>query len=125
MARSCSSTSENKTVINSTVIIRHFSPGKDVIESSVEESSNDCKGKNVNYEFVQFYARYMVGKRLTPLVTRSQKRMVSWRRSASGGAEAADGGAWTDAGDAGETGVSMSPVQTKPRPASSRTSGWV
>jgi hypothetical protein len=35
-------------VINSTVIIRLSSPGKDVTESSVEESSNDCKCKNVN-----------------------------------------------------------------------------
>src|SRR5215467_1824865 len=45
MVRSCSSTSENKAVINSTVIIRLSSPGKDVTESSVEESSDDCKSK--------------------------------------------------------------------------------
>jgi hypothetical protein len=51
------------------VIIRRSSPGKDVTESSVEESSNDCKCKNVNHWFVQFYACYMVGKRLTPLVS--------------------------------------------------------
>src|SRR5215510_809898 len=48
MVRSGSSTSQNKAVINSTVIIRLSSPGQDVTESSVEESSNDCKGKNVN-----------------------------------------------------------------------------
>jgi hypothetical protein len=55
-------------VINSTVIIRLSSPGKDVTESSVEESSNDCKCKNVPHEFVQFYTHCIVGKRLTPLV---------------------------------------------------------
>src|SRR5207249_5719022 len=47
MVRSCSSTSENNAVINSTVIIRRSSPGKDVTESSVEESSDDCKSKNL------------------------------------------------------------------------------
>src|SRR5215468_1745518 len=71
MVRSCSSTSENKAVINSTVIIRLSSPGKDVTESSVEESSDDCKSKNVHYEFLQFYTRCVVCKRLTPLVTMS------------------------------------------------------
>ena len=40
----------------------------------MEESSNDCKCKNVNYEFVQFYPRYMVGKRLTPLVYSGKKK---------------------------------------------------
>src|SRR2546426_8394260 len=36
MVRSCSSTSENKAVIKSTVIIRLSSQGKDVTESSME-----------------------------------------------------------------------------------------
>ena len=48
--------------------------------------------------------------------TRSQNSTVSWRRSASGGAEAAGGGAGRDEGAAGETGVAVSPVQTRTRP---------
>ena len=51
--------------------------------------------------------------------TRSQNITVSWRRSASGGEEAAGRGAGTDAGAAGETGVVGSPIQTRTRPASS------
>src|SRR5262249_11433729 len=47
MARSCSSTSENKAVINSTVIIRLSSPRRDVTPPSVEESSDDCKPKKL------------------------------------------------------------------------------
>jgi hypothetical protein len=39
-------------VINSTVIIRLSSPGKDVTQTIVEESSDDCKPKNTQQEFV-------------------------------------------------------------------------
>src|SRR5262249_18975424 len=45
--------------------------------------------------------------------TRSQNNTVSWRRSASGGAEAAGGETDTEAGEAG---VAVSPVQTRTRP---------
>jgi hypothetical protein len=38
MAYSCSSTSENNAVINSTVVLRLSSQGKDVTPPSVEES---------------------------------------------------------------------------------------
>ena len=34
-------------VINSTVVIRLSSPAKDVTPTSVEESSDDCKPKNL------------------------------------------------------------------------------
>src|SRR5215471_11607641 len=47
MVPSCSSTSENKAVINSTVIIRLSSPRRDVTPPSVEESSDDCKPKKL------------------------------------------------------------------------------
>jgi hypothetical protein len=43
---------QNNAVINSTVLIRLSSPGQDVTESSVEESSDDCKPKNVHHEFL-------------------------------------------------------------------------
>jgi hypothetical protein len=33
------------------VVIRLSSHGQDVIQTSVEESSDDCKPKNVHYEF--------------------------------------------------------------------------
>jgi hypothetical protein len=48
MARSCSSTSYNNAVIKSTVVMRLSSQGKDVTQTSVEESSNDCKPKSVH-----------------------------------------------------------------------------
>jgi len=35
--------------------MRLSSPGKDVTETSVEESFDDCKPKNMHYEFLQFY----------------------------------------------------------------------
>jgi hypothetical protein len=44
----CSSTPENKAVINSTVVIRLSSQGKDVTQTSVEESSDACKPKSVH-----------------------------------------------------------------------------
>src|SRR5260370_1216581 len=47
MVRSCSSTSENKAVIHSTVIIRLSSPRRDVTPPSVEELSDDCKPKKL------------------------------------------------------------------------------
>jgi len=37
-------------VIKSTVVIRLSSQGKDVIQTSVAESSDDCKPKNVHRE---------------------------------------------------------------------------
>ena len=52
MARSCSSTSENNAVINSTVIMRLSCQGKDVTQSRVEESQADCKLNNTSYEFL-------------------------------------------------------------------------
>jgi hypothetical protein len=38
MARICSSTSQDKAVINSTVVIRLSSQGKDVTQTSMKES---------------------------------------------------------------------------------------
>jgi hypothetical protein len=49
MARSWSSTSENKAVIKSTVIIRLSLHGKDVTQTSVEELSDDRKPKNLHH----------------------------------------------------------------------------
>src|SRR5712691_1860535 len=43
--------------------------GKDVTQTSVEESYNDCKPKNVHHEFLQFHTYGVVCKKLTPLVT--------------------------------------------------------
>ena len=40
---------ENQAVLNSTVVMRLSSQGKDVTQTSVEESSDDCKLKNVHY----------------------------------------------------------------------------
>ena len=52
VVRSCSSTSYNNAVIISTVLLRLSSRGKDVTPTSVEESSDDCKPKNVRHERV-------------------------------------------------------------------------
>src|SRR6266516_219957 len=57
-------------MIQSHVVMRLSSPGKDVTETSVEESSDDCKPKNVHHEFLQFYTHRAVCKKLTPLVSR-------------------------------------------------------
>src|SRR5712691_10003982 len=48
VARSWSSTSENKAVIKSTVVIRLSSQNRDCTHISVEESSDGCKLKNVH-----------------------------------------------------------------------------
>jgi hypothetical protein len=48
MAPICSSTSENNAVIHSTVVMRLSSQGKDVPQTSVEESSDDRKPKNAH-----------------------------------------------------------------------------
>src|SRR5881275_584914 len=48
MAPSCSSTSENNAVINSTVLMRLSFQGQAVTQTSVEESSDDCKPKNLH-----------------------------------------------------------------------------
>jgi hypothetical protein len=53
---SCSSTSQNNAVINSTVVIRLSSQGKDVTQTSVEESADDHKAQNLYYWSLQFYA---------------------------------------------------------------------
>ena len=42
-------------MIKSTVVMRLSSQGKDVTETSMEESSDDYKPKNTYYEFLQFY----------------------------------------------------------------------
>ena len=47
--------SENLHDVSSTVIMRLSSQGKDVTQTSVEESSDDCKPKNVCHWFLQFY----------------------------------------------------------------------
>src|SRR5262249_11783765 len=52
---SCSSTLENNAVINSTVVLRLSSQGKDVTPPSVEESSDACKRNNGYAWFLWFY----------------------------------------------------------------------
>jgi hypothetical protein len=47
--RYCALSLPNGNVIKSTVVMRLSSQGKNVTPTSVEESSDDCKSKNVHH----------------------------------------------------------------------------
>ena len=54
-----------------TVVMRLSSQGKDVTQTSVEESSDDCMPINLHHEFLQFYLQLGGFKRLTPSVIKA------------------------------------------------------